>query len=1015
MKEYKAELVLQDKFTQTIEKALQATKQFRAQIVQVQKDVDKLGKSKVTIPVKLDTSSTGINSFTYIQNEINRLNKQKITLHATANTAGLTANMAHVGETLGVSLNESINSAMGRARAEVSALNSAADNANYETGGSGSNLALTGSIGALAAAVASMNHPAVGGASKELALPEVTSHMKSVIDKIGSSFGNLIDKLKAKFPSNSNYEIHENTRMFGEKWTLDPNYATMIARQQAAYSAAGHGAYLKNKTVLYDNVPEYSRGEQGPPGNPAEVVKSANALARAMDSMKQKASSVAASIGQTFAGVIESIKSKMASISIFTSLETKWASACTFMKSKWDSASEAISAQFNAIKSRIASSPIIMNMQFTGERALYALTHSLETVRNTVGKVISGFRSLSDAAAHPIIAKVIDMATTVIKKIWAGLKTIAGKAWNVVVKVATGAAHLAISGIKKALDALKNAAKISLTIVGAAAAAAVISGIKGGSAMEQNEVSMNHFFGLTSGSKMEAANKTTAYMDYLNQYANKTPFSNNEVMDAGRRAVTVTGGDMNQSKDLVTLAGNMAALNPGKSVMDAMEALADLKTGETERMKEFGFKISQDDIKKAGGTDAYFKSQTSGKGAIGKTYEGGADKLADTAAGKWSTLAGNAQYYASLAGRSILDQLKGPMDKVNEWFDKNGPKLKTWASGVGAGFSKVLTAVGNFSSGVKAGFAPFLGPIQKNLKSAADSFGKMFKGGAGEGIKQLGSTVGTVVGKIIQFVSKVVKFIADHAPEIKAVITEIKNTFIQVMAWLQPRLDKVVAWFQKNGPQIKQIIKDIWDGLKKFCQDISPYLDTLGSIIKLIADTFILAWPGIKIVVETLWGAIKSPLDLIRGAVQLIVDVVQKAIDKFNELRGVQASTSTDNPATSRNEAASSAGRGGGVSRAIGERRVPYDNYAAILHQNEMVLTRNEADIYRSSMGRNGKNIASTQVSSVASKTYNNTIQNLEIKVEGSGNPDKVAQQVVKKIKEVVTNMGGGVPNGAFA
>lgn len=82
--------------------------------------------------------------------------------------------------------------------------------------------------------------------------------------------------------------------------------------------------------------------------------------------------------------------------------------------------------------------------------------------------------------------------------------------------------------------------------------------------------------------------------------------------------MNITSGDTKAGMDLVELSENMAALNPGKTVMDAMEALADLKTGETERMKEFGFKISQDDINKAGGINSYFQQQTSSTGAIGK-------------------------------------------------------------------------------------------------------------------------------------------------------------------------------------------------------------------------------------------------------------------------------------------------------------------------------------------------------------------------------------------------------------
>ena len=53
--------------------------------------------------------------------------------------------------------------------------------------------------------------------------------------------------------------------------------------------------------------------------------------------------------------------------------------------------------------------------------------------------------------------------------------------------------------------------------------------------------------------------------------------------------------------NLVTLAEDMAAASGGTaSIMDAIEALGDLKVGETERLKSFGFKGFSGGIQKEG-------------------------------------------------------------------------------------------------------------------------------------------------------------------------------------------------------------------------------------------------------------------------------------------------------------------------------------------------------------------------------------------------------------------------------
>ena len=75
----------------------------------------------------------------------------------------------------------------------------------------------------------------------------------------------------------------------------------------------------------------------------------------------------------------------------------------------------------------------------------------------------------------------------------------------------------------------------------------------------------------------------------------------------------------------------MAALNPGKTVSDAMEALADADMGEMERLKEFGYKgSSTDDPKKT-------------REELSKMYSGGSAKLAQSGAGAFSTMVGNLQ------------------------------------------------------------------------------------------------------------------------------------------------------------------------------------------------------------------------------------------------------------------------------------------------------------------------------------------------------------------------------------
>lgn len=88
-----------------------------------------------------------------------------------------------------------------------------------------------------------------------------------------------------------------------------------------------------------------------------------------------------------------------------------------------------------------------------------------------------------------------------------------------------------------------------------------------GNERQQYLSTMTHF----SGSEKDARDM----MKWANKNAAKTQFSSSEVLAAASRGVQVADGDVVQAKKLTALAEDMASLTPGKSIMDAMEALAD--------------------------------------------------------------------------------------------------------------------------------------------------------------------------------------------------------------------------------------------------------------------------------------------------------------------------------------------------------------------------------------------------------------------------------------------------------
>ena len=183
-----------------------------------------------------------------------------------------------------------------------------------------------------------------------------------------------------------------------------------------------------------------------------------------------------------------------------------------------------------------------------------------------------------------------------IQQIRAELKTLAKARFKPILEIKDRAS----ATIKDIAKKLKNlvANKFTITAVIAGTGIGLTKSIQSGALLEQQEIAMEHFITVnTKGTGVDPVEEREKFIADLRKNAMITPFTTAEVISAGARAINIAQGDTRQAMELVELAEDMAALNPEKSLMDAMEALADAKMGEFQRMKEFGFKISAEEFK----------------------------------------------------------------------------------------------------------------------------------------------------------------------------------------------------------------------------------------------------------------------------------------------------------------------------------------------------------------------------------------------------------------------------------
>lgn len=313
----------------------------------------------------------------------------------------------------------------------------------------------------------------------------------------------------------------------------------------------------------------------------------------------------------------------------------------------------------------------------------------------TVGRLMN-YLKRNHFKQYEMVLSAKDTATETVKKAVSFTKKIASKGYSVTInaidKLTNTAARIG-SRIKDALPSIINiplkAINYTSSAIGAAKRAlfslptlftVTIGAVLGKGFMESTLGAAAQFESYTAGMThwLKSADKAKDYMQWISEYADSTPFSSADLMPAASRATGLTK-NKKEFEELMKLSVDMAAAIPGKSVADAMEALADAQMGEFERMKEFNVKYTKEAMNSAGGFTGFLKD-------INGTFKGAAEEYATTWEGLMSTLKGYTGGFFRSIGQGMKDKLKPQLAKVVTWLMDNQVTWGRWKdSAINAG------------------------------------------------------------------------------------------------------------------------------------------------------------------------------------------------------------------------------------------------------------------------------------------------------------------------------------------
>ena len=522
--------------------------------------------------------------------------------------------------------------------------------------------------------------------------------------------------------------------------------------------------------------------------------------------------------------------------------------------------------------------------------------------------------------------------------------------------------------------------------------------------------------------------KAKQKLAWASRFSNKTPFETEEVVGGmtklqsygieGDRVLKTTG------RTYLEMIGDMAS-GMGKSFDQAIEAVADARTGELERLKEFG--ITKNMIAEFGKTQGIELFNSKGQiqdmelfnkalfEMMNSRFGGAMEKQAKTFKGGLSTIKG--------AFKSALSTLAG----VNEFGDivENSPFqiLK----------DKVILPVANWL-------------VKKQEDGTFTKWGEKLSGTF--------STVISAGEKIISFIVKWKELIIPLVSALAGLF--ILNKIVVLIGAIKVALAAlsfnpiilgigaaiaVGVLLYRNWDKIKEKMKQLWDKIKAFGKGLWEFgkkifftFTPLGILIRLgksILDNWDLIKAKFSEVGKHIYAKIKeigaffvglknkavevfhNLIDTLKGvwdtlkstassAFDFVLDYIEKIWEKIKSFFSNLGSKIKSLPGISLFfEEENSNEKNIDGSHKLGLSRVPFDGYIAELHEGERVLTKEENKNYS-----NTQTLENNSTKSNRKYELHFHFQNATPQMDW----DKIAEMIVEKIeeKEMEREIAGG-------
>lgn len=521
---------------------------------------------------------------------------------------------------------------------------------------------------------------------------------------------------------------------------------------------------------------------------------------------------------------------------------------------------------------------------------------------------------------------------------------------------------------------------------------------------------------------------------WASRFANKTPFETEEVV-GGMTKLQSYGieGDRilkTTNKTYLEMIGDMAS-GMGKSFDQAIEAIADARTGELERLKEFGItKNMIAEFGKSKGLEIFNnKGQINDLELFNKTlfemmdsrFGGAMEKQAKTFKGGLSTISGATKSaLATLAGvnefgdivenspfQILRDRVIIPLANTLVKFQEDGTFTR-WAENLSSIFGELISwgeKIINFIVKWKEILIPLASAIAGLfvINKVIVLIGALKTALAALSFNPIMLAIGAVIaiGVLLYRNWDLVKEkLISLWDKIKAFAKALWDIGKKIFMWLSP-IGLIIT--------VGKLIIENWDLIKAKFAELGSYLynkiiDIGNFFIGLkdkVVDVFFNLIDKLKEVWETMKSTAASAFDFILDYVAKIWESIKGFFsglgEKIKSLPGISWFFSDS-------EKKNTNGPMIDGTHKTGLDYVPFDGYIAELHRGERVLTAEENNAYSSSESNEFSNTSNSVNTKNSNKSDKKIILNLTVNMSGTKEMDwnRIGEMIVEKLEDLM-------------